>query len=251
MTGRLEQAGRSGSGVAVARLMRRAWDSFARDWNSAPSPARRRWIATLAGGLVVCLALSAGLTLAAMRMDAAGGLGWERDWLLALERRDRLSFHSALWLEGIGSSAMVMPLIAAAVVIAALAGRSTRALLIVAAYIPAKALIFTGWLIWSRARPEFIAGGVAVPPSLHSFPSGHTLQTITVYGVLAWFWARASSNRIEQAAIWLLLLALCAAVALARLRLGTHWPSDVVAGSVVGAAWLGTLILAQRRFENA
>lgn len=241
---------RSDSGVAVARLVRRAGGAALDGWRTAPAGARRRWLATLALGLVACIALSVALTLLAMRADAAGALGWERDWLLRVEEKDRLSFHSALWLEGLGSSAMLMPLIVAAVLLAALAGRTMRALLVLAAYVPAKMLIFTGWLIWSRARPDFIAGGLAVPPSLHSFPSGHTLQTITVYGVLAWFWVRASSNRIEQAVAWLLLAALCAAVALARLRMGTHWPSDVVAGAIVGAAWLAVLVIAQRGFER-
>lgn len=238
------------TGAAVVRLGRRAWRGLADGWRSAPADFRRRWLLTLSGGFAVCLALSAGLTLAGMRAAAAGSLDWEREWLLGLEHADRLSFHSALWLEGLGSSAMLMPLIGAAVILAATAGRSTRALLVLAAYLPAKILIFTGWLIWSRARPDFIADGVAVPPSLHSFPSGHTLQTITVYGVLAWFWVRASSSRIEQGIAWALLAALCAAVALARLRLGTHWPSDVVAGAVVGVAWLAVLILAQRQIEE-
>ena len=250
MNHRLERAKQSGSGVAVVRGARRAWAAFVDDWRRAPADARRRWVSTLAVGLAACLVLSAALTVLGMRADTAGALAWERDWLTALERRDRLSFHSALWIEGLGSSAMLMPLLVAAVAIAALAGRSTRALLLLAAYVPAKMLIFTGWSIWSRARPDFIADGVAVPPSLHSYPSGHTLQTITVYGVLAWFWARASSSRVEQAIVWLLVAVLCAAVAVARLRLGTHWPSDVLAGAVIGAAWLGVLIVAQRRFEE-
>ena len=250
MTDHAGQAGRGGSGVAALRLVRRAASAGAEGWRTAPEAARRRWLATLSFGLVACLGLSAAMTVLAMRADAAGALDWERRWLLGLEEADRLSFHSALWLEGLGSSAMLMPLLAAAVILAALAGRSTRALLIVAAYVPAKMLIFTGWLIWSRARPDFIADGVAVPPSLHSFPSGHTLQTITVYGVLVWFWVRASSSRVEQTIAWLLLVLLCSAVAVARLRLGTHWPSDVVAGTVVGVAWLAVLIAAQRRFER-
>lgn len=202
-------------------------------------------------GFVACLAASLAITLIAMRVDGTGALDWEHTWLLGLERRDTISFHSALWLEGLGSSAMIIPVVASAAVIAALTGHATRALLVVAAYLPAKALIFAGWFTWSRARPDFIADGVAVPPSLHSFPSGHTLQTITVYGVLTWFWVAASRSRAEQAIAWLLLAALCAAVALARLRLGTHWPSDVAAGALVGGLWLGVLIAAQRRFEAA
>lgn len=245
------RSSRPEAGAAAVRGARHAWRRFAEGWRTARPHARRRWLLALGAGLLACLALCLALTLAGMRADAAGLLAWEREWLLALERRDRLSFHSALWLEGLGSSAMLMPLIAAAAVLAALAGRPLRALLVIAAYLPAKVLIFTGWLIWSRPRPDFIADGLAVPPSLHSFPSGHTLQTITVYGVLAWFWVRASSSRVEQAGVWLLLAALTVAVALARLRLGTHWPSDIVAGAIVGAAWLGVLVFAQRRFEDA
>lgn len=237
--------------IAVLRGGRLAWQRLMDGWRAAPRGPRRAWTLTLAVGLAACAALSAALTLAAMRAARAGGLAWERAWLLELERWEPLSFHSALWLEGIGSSAMLMPVIGVAVVVAALRGRSLRALLVLASYIAAKVLIFTGWSIWSRARPDFIAGGVAVPPSLHSFPSGHTLQTIAVYGVLTWFWVRASRSRAEQGLAWLLLVIVCAAVALARLRLGTHWPSDVIAGAVVGGAWLGVLVAAQRRFETA
>lgn len=201
--------------------------------------------------MLLCLALTAALTLYARSTAAAGALDWERGWLVDLERTSWFSFHTALWLECLGSSAMLMPVIGAGMIIASFTGHGFRALMVLASYLGAKALIFTGWAIWSRARPDFIADGLAVPPSLHSFPSGHTLQTFTVYGVLVWFWARSSSSRVEQTMAWLLLALLCAAVALARLRLGTHWPSDVVAGAVIGVAWLVVLALAQRRLEAA
>ncbi len=237
------------SPVALARGLRRVRDGLVHGWRAVPPPVRRRWLMTLAAGLAACLALSAAVTIAGMRAADAGLLDWERGWLRRLEQSP-LSFHSALWLEGIGSSAMLMPLVAVAAALAALTGRTHRALIVLAAYFAAKALIFSGWWLWSRARPDFIEGGIAVPPSLHSFPSGHTLQTITVYGVIAWFWVRASSSRLEQTIAWLLTAALCAAVAVARLRLGTHWPSDVVAGAVVGVAWLAVLLVAQRRLEE-
>jgi undecaprenyl-diphosphatase len=237
--------------VALIRGARLAWARSLGGWRDAPPCARRRWARTLGAGLGGALLLSVLLTLAAMRLAETGALDGERAWLAGLERRAPLSFHSALWLEGLGSSAMLMPLVGAAAALAALTGRSFRAVLVLVSYAAAKLLILCGWLLWDRARPDFIEGGVAVPASLHSFPSGHTLQTVAVYGVLTWFWVRASRSRVEQAAAWLLFAALAAVVALARLRLGTHWPSDVAAGAVLGGVWLGVLIVAQRGLEDA
>jgi membrane-associated phospholipid phosphatase len=40
------------------------------------------------------------------------------------------------------------------------------------------------------------------------------------------------------------------AVAFARLGLGTHWPSDIVAGAVIGGLWLAVVMHALRRAER-
>jgi len=108
--------------------------------------------------------------------------------------------------------------------------------------------VLLGWHTWDRPRPHLIAGGLA-SPGFHSFPSGHISQVVVSYGLFVYLWARATRSRSERAVAVLLLLALVAVVGLARLRLGAHWPSDIVAGALIGAAWLASVIAALRAAE--
>jgi len=116
----------------------------------------------------------------------------------------------------------------------------------VAAFLLAKVLVFSGWSMWERARPDFINDGIGVPAGLGSYPSGHIVQLVAVYGLLFWFWARESRSWVERGIAWLLLIILVVATAAARLRVGAHWPSDLVAGAVIGAALLVAVIVAER-----
>jgi undecaprenyl-diphosphatase len=75
-----------------------------------------------------------------------------------------------------------------------------------------------------------------------SFPSGHAAGTAAVYGVLALLLLRADATaapdralprRVVPAAV-AAILAFVVAVAVSRVVLGVHFPSDVVAGLVLG-----------------
>jgi undecaprenyl-diphosphatase len=80
-----------------------------------------------------------------------------------------------------------------------------------------------------------------------SFPSGHAVQTIVFYGLLATLaleWPAAARQR------WVVLGTTAAVVALVgytRVYLGNHWPTDVLGGWLVGWAWLGVLGALRRR----
>ena len=91
-------------------------------------------------------------------------------------------------------------------------------------------------LLVDRARPPVKHLDGAPPTS--SFPSGHTAASVALYGglaVLAW---RAG------AALWLRTLATAAAVlvpvlvAMSRLYRGMHYPTDVIAGTLLACCWL-------------
>lgn len=160
-----------------------------------------------------------------------------------------MSFQAAIWCEGWGSSAMLIPLTLVAIVVAARAGRSLVALTIAASYLLHDPLVLLMGEVWPRARPDLVAGGIASPP-LHSYPSGHTVQVIAVYGFLAWLWARRSGSALERLLALVAVAALTAVVAYARLRLGTHWPSDIWAALPIGGSWLLVCALALRAGER-
>ena len=230
--------------AAAAETWRRARD----DWRATPVRARRRWATVLLAGWAVCLLLALGLALAGRSLAEGGMDERDREQLVAFLEDNPMSFQTAIWFEGWGSSAMLIPVVLVAVIVAARAGRALVAATLAAVYALHDPLVFLINWVWPRARPDLVAGGLASPP-LHSYPSGHTLQAIAIYGLLAYLWARRSRSAVERLLAVVVVAAVTAVIAWARLRLGTHWPSDVWASLVLGPAWLLACVLALRAGE--
>jgi undecaprenyl-diphosphatase len=102
-------------------------------------------------------------------------------------------------------------------------------------------------------RPRPVAGKhlrvVAAPLGGSSFPSGHVLAYVGVYG-----WMAITANlRIKPPLLRRLVVAALtthiAAVGPSRIYLGHHWPSDVLASYLLGSSYLAALLLAYRRFK--
>jgi undecaprenyl-diphosphatase len=90
-------------------------------------------------------------------------------------------------------------------------------------------------VLTDRARPLHVSEWVNV--SGGSFPSGHASGAVAFYGVLGYLLACQVPDR------WRFCVPLgCGTVALTvastRVILRAHWLSDVVAGVVLGLAWL-------------
>lgn len=82
-------------------------------------------------------------------------------------------------------------------------------------------------------RPRPAAEALDSVPSTPSFPSGHVAAAVIVYGFLALI-LRTVGARRAPATIWLFPVVAVLAVGAARLYEGVHYPSDVVAGALLG-----------------
>lgn len=90
-------------------------------------------------------------------------------------------------------------------------------------------------LSFHRPRPVAFFG---VAPSSYSFPSGHALGSLCLYGILASVLSDRMRSRKQKLFVWLAAAFLVAMIGLSRIYLGVHYPSDVIAGYLAGAVWV-------------
>jgi undecaprenyl-diphosphatase len=129
-----------------------------------------------------------------------------------------------------GSAKTLFPLTIAATIALLGARRRFEALLLAASVISSATVVYVVKMLAGRARPalwetEWYWGS--------SFPSGHTL-VVAAFATAAVLcvsriWPRAREFALSVAVLWISL------VALSRLVLGVHWPTDVLAAACIGA----------------
>jgi membrane-associated phospholipid phosphatase len=95
--------------------------------------------------------------------------------------------------------------------------------------------------IFERARPDLFDGPIQL--TNYSFPSGHAMGSIAVYGMLAFVGARLTHHILLRYAMVLVAALTVMLIGLSRIYFGVHYPTDVIGGYLAGASWLALTIL--------
>lgn len=157
-------------------------------------------------------------------------LGWlvalRQSWLDAL--MSGLTWFGSLWL--------LLPL----GLLIALRWRQTGAVILLS-LLSASALCHGLKMLIDRARPDLWPGLLPLPPDA-AFPSAHSAQAMAFAVALCFL--LPPRRRLTVGGGFILLAGL---VGVSRLYLQVHWPSDVVAGWLLGA---GVALLSVRLAEG-
>ena len=92
------------------------------------------------------------------------------------------------------------------------------------------------WLkeLFARDRPALWDRVVDV--RYYSFPSGHAMVSVVMYGLIGYLLAKTFPR--WRVLIFILTVLLVVAIGFSRLYLGVHWPTDIAAGYAAGLVWL-------------
>jgi undecaprenyl-diphosphatase len=89
--------------------------------------------------------------------------------------------------------------------------------------------------VFHRARPDL---NRLIEITGFSFPSGHAMAAVTLYGSLAFLLWKHISSRTGRNVLLIFSAFMIMMIGLSRIYLGVHYPSDVIAGFLASGAWL-------------
>jgi undecaprenyl-diphosphatase len=140
-----------------------------------------------------------------------------------------------------------MPILATLVAAGlALAWRQwTPVLLIAATAAGTLTLTVVGKAAVGRIRPPQI-DAVAPYEISASFPSGHSLNSVALAGIVAYLLVRRQHRKRARVLTVLCAAVFAVAMGLSRIYLGQHWLTDVLVAWALGLAWLTVVITAHR-----
>ena len=202
-----------------------------------PRQALMRTDVVVASG-VTALLFGAGAALADHIADGRlGATAYDSAvWTFAVEHRSAAATAIASALRVAGGTGALCVLAGTAGLLLLLRGRRLDAALVVST--PLVGTLLSEGLKpgYGRLRPP--AEAQLIPETGFSFPSGHTVDATVVLGVLALVLVVDTVGRRRRVAIAAAATVAITAAGAGRVYLGVHWATDVVAGWLLGAAWV-------------
>jgi undecaprenyl-diphosphatase len=204
---------------------------------------RDRWELTLLVTGIVFLLLVLAITKLASEVLEGETLQFDRAILVSLRdpadlarpKGPRWMLSAALDITALGSATVLGLAVFSVAGFLVLQGLWRRATIVVAASLGGWFLNAALKQLFQRARPDVVPH-LREAMSL-SFPSGHALQSAAVYLTLGALMMRFAHRRITK--IYCITVAAMATVlvGLSRVYIGVHYPTDVLAGWLIGLSW--------------
>jgi membrane-associated phospholipid phosphatase len=199
----------------------------------------RRTLAIVFGAAVVLLLVMIALGLLDVHLLAHSRFGRADGSVDSVLARHRDHVLNALTL-GATDAASTVPVIAVALVVVITAGvvfRRWREPLFVVTTVVGEVTIFVvTTLVVHRPRPNVVRLDHAPPTS--SFPSGHTAASVALYGSIAALVLCCGARVVWRRFAVTIAILFPVVVAASRLYRGMHYPTDVLAGALLGFSWL-------------
>lgn len=112
-----------------------------------------------------------------------------------------------------------------------------------------------GWVLNSLLKELFQRPRPEVVPHLSqvmslSFPSGHAMTSAAVYLTLGALLMRVAERRATKIYCMTVAMVMAGIIGVTRVYLGVHYPTDVLAGWLVGLSWALMCWLVERALER-
>lgn len=112
-----------------------------------------------------------------------------------------------------------------------------------------------GWVVNALLKELFRRPRPDVVPHLSqvlslSFPSGHAMTSAAVYLTLGALLMRVADRRATKIYCMTCAMLMAGLIGITRVYLGVHYPSDVLAGWLVGLSWALVCWLIERALER-
>jgi undecaprenyl-diphosphatase len=192
----------------------------------------------LLSGALIAIAGTWGFAALAGHVTSGSTMGFD-DAVLAWLGRQRTKPLDAFMLDitSLGTSSVVAMIVGVAALFLWLNKHKHSAILLLVS--TAGGVLLNNLLKFGfgRPRPDIIPW--ATTATFYSFPSGHAMSATVVYSTVAYLAGRLQRTHIARLAVAIVAILVIAIICLSRLYLGVHYPSDVIAGVIVGLAWAG------------
>jgi len=114
--------------------------------------------------------------------------------------------------------------------------------------------VTSGELVGYSLKSIFVRTRPTLVPHLReafssSFPSGHAMQSAIVYLTLGAVLMRIADRRLTKIYCFGMALLVTLLVGVSRVYLGVHYPTDVIAGWIVGLFWASLCWLVAQHYE--